>query len=156
MTYVNDDWKTEYLLPKGRRNWSESRAAAAMREVQEETGYECELLDLEMQTRCPPLVEEDDNTPDVVRTAEGKGEPFMLQVRQLGGGGVKLIWWYIAGKITYVQFDTSGREIERQFDHVWLYYDEAVEMLTFEDDRVVMRRAIEIVTANYLNHGGRE
>jgi 8-oxo-dGTP pyrophosphatase MutT (NUDIX family) len=153
MTYVNDDWKTEYLLPKGRRNWSESRAEAAVREVLEETGYECELLDLEMQTRCPPLIEEDENTPDVVRTAEGKGEPFMLQVRQLEGGGVKLIWWYIAGKISFVQFDSEGSEIKRQFEHDWFYYDDAVARLTFEDDRVVVRKAIEIVKANYEKHG---
>jgi len=164
--------RIEYLLAKGRRNWSETRADAAMREVGEETGYACELLDASMETRCPPSVEEDGNTPDEVRTARGRGEPFMLQVREVGEARIKLIWWFVAGSLREGGHEgashspkNTGTELrdgmgvygmgETQFKPVWFRYEEAVERLTFEDDREVVRKAIEIVAANFDEGGER-
>ena len=85
--------KDEYLLAKGRRKCGESRLAAALREVTEETGYQCRALPVTMATRATPLVELG-HTPDVSRTFISVTEPFSLQIRQLSADGdIKLIWW---------------------------------------------------------------
>ena len=41
--------RNEWLLAKGRRNCGESRHQAALREVHEETGLQCRLLQLQCQ-----------------------------------------------------------------------------------------------------------
>jgi len=125
-----------------------------------------------METRCPPSGEEDGNTPDAVRTARGKGEAFMVQIREVGEGRVKLIWWFVAGSLragghegAFLSLKDSGTvlrdgmkvygEGEMQFKAVWFRSEEAVQMLTFEDDRTVLRRAIEIVQSNFDKNGVR-
>jgi 8-oxo-dGTP pyrophosphatase MutT (NUDIX family) len=40
--------KDEWLLAKGRRNCGESRLEAALREVEEETGYKCHVYSVTM------------------------------------------------------------------------------------------------------------
>lgn len=49
--------RDEYVLAKGRRNCGEARQVTAVREVTEETGFQCRLLPLNMHTRAPPAVE---------------------------------------------------------------------------------------------------
>ena len=77
--------RNEYVLAKGRRNCGESRKDAAIREVAEETGYSCSLLDLDMSTRAP-LAVETEQLGDEARFYTGIREPFMLQLRRLGEG----------------------------------------------------------------------
>ncbi len=88
----------EYLFAKGRRNCGESRLAAALREVREETGYSCRALPVIMSTRAPPQVETEQHSPDSPRMYSNLTEPFALQIRQLGEEerNIKLIWWYVA------------------------------------------------------------
>jgi 8-oxo-dGTP pyrophosphatase MutT (NUDIX family) len=45
--------RSEYLLPKGRKDRGESLEQTALRETFEETGYPCKLLPVDMVTRAP-------------------------------------------------------------------------------------------------------
>jgi 8-oxo-dGTP pyrophosphatase MutT (NUDIX family) len=130
----------EWMLAKGRRNIGESRSQAALREIKEETGYSCRLLPLTMKTRAPPAIETGDY-PDEPRLHEQVCEPFMLTCRHLhGNGGVKLIWWYIAAIDESAAVGTG----EEQFKARLVGFEEALSMLTFENDREIVRRAMEI------------
>ncbi|KAL4897372.1 hypothetical protein BDV59DRAFT_170470 [Aspergillus ambiguus] len=136
--------KDEWLLAKGRRNCGESRTDAALREVKEETGYQCHIHPVRMWTRAPAVTEAED-VPDQARSYPGLSEPFMLTVRGLGGNsGVKLIWRYIAA----VEEDVARRAPSSTgcgFRAEFFTYDEALQKLTFQDDRNVLSRAIGLV-----------
>ncbi len=135
----------QWLLPKGRRNVREARAAAALREVAEETGYQCRLLPLTMTTRAPPATEAA-NCPDKPRVHLGVCEPFMVTCRPLGGvNNLKIIWWYIAA----IYEDESPGAGEKQFEVRFFDFEEAERQLTFAADRDVVRKAIQIFDANY-------
>ncbi|KAI0537924.1 NUDIX domain-containing protein [Xylaria digitata] len=132
----------EWILPKGRRNCHESRAAAAQREVREESGYGIALRPLTLPTRAPSDHEPAD-VRDVPRVYNDVVEPFMLDVRDLGKEkGVKLVWWFVA------TLDGTAGEGESQFKATFMRPDRAVERLTFQKDRDVLRRAIEIMEHN--------
>lgn len=89
-------------------------------------------------------------TPDKVRVYENVIEPFMVSVRDITGQGqlevgqqVKLIWFFVA------QVDET-REVavvnDSEVSAVATFgYQQAVERCTFEKDREVLRRAIELV-----------
>ncbi|KAK1994827.1 NUDIX domain-containing protein [Colletotrichum falcatum] len=135
----------EWLLAKGRRNCGESRHEAALREAIEETGFRCRLLPVDMATRAPGPGDDAD-APDAATARQAITEPFMLTTRSLdGGAGVKLIWWYVAA----VDGDTGTKEGtgggETKFEARFFSCGEAVEKLTFESDREVLRRAIDLV-----------
>lgn len=133
----------EYYLPKGRRNVGESRHAAALREATEETGYNCLPLSINLSSRQPSADETDVNAPDHIQEHHNVStEPFMVTLRDLGSGRKNLVWWYIASS-SFVSRD-SGEE--QYAAHTFGYHD-AVERLTFETDRVVVRKAVEIVEA---------
>ncbi|KAI1814560.1 NUDIX domain-containing protein [Poronia punctata] len=133
--------ENEWLLPKGRRNCNESRQAAVVREVREETGYEIKLRPLTLVTRAPAETEAAD-VVDAPRVYDNLTEPFMLDVRDLGKDkGVKLVWWFIAER----EPDGMVGEGEAQFKATFVKIDCAVERLTFQKDRDVMRRAIELM-----------
>jgi 8-oxo-dGTP pyrophosphatase MutT (NUDIX family) len=137
--------KQEWLLPKGRRNCSESRQQAALREVREETGYEAHILPVNMSVRAPPAVELE-NYPDEPRYFESVAEPFVLTLRQLGDRNQKIIWWYIAS----VEERRSGEVNPDEDLEVSLFsYLDAVDKLTYELDKEIVRKAIDLVTATY-------
>ena len=130
----------EWMLAKGRRNVNESRSQAALREMREETGYSCYLLPLTMITRAPPAIETGD-CPDEARVHENVCEPFMLTCRHLhGDGGIKIIWWYIAA----IDESAEVGPGEEQFKTRLVGFEEAVSILTFENDREIVRKAMEI------------
>ncbi|KAI2602728.1 hypothetical protein GGR54DRAFT_487087 [Hypoxylon sp. NC1633] len=129
----------EWLLPKGRRNCNESRKAAAIREVREESGYAIQLRPITMATRAPSELETTD-VKDVPRTYDSLTEPFILDVRDLGKGkGVKLVWWFVA------ELGGIAGEGEAQFKPQFFPYDQAVERLTFQKDRDVLSKALEFM-----------
>jgi 8-oxo-dGTP pyrophosphatase MutT (NUDIX family) len=137
----------EYVLAKGRRNCGESRQAAALREVAEETGFICHLLPLKMYTRAPPAVETE-QLNDKARFYTGICEPFALQVRRLDEGDIKLIWWFIAAvdAETYSKEKLEGR---RGYEVEFYNYTDVLERLTFQQDRDMVKRAIDLVTDSY-------
>ncbi|KAJ6149620.1 hypothetical protein N7471_000819 [Penicillium samsonianum] len=137
--------KNEWLLAKGRRNCGESRHEAALREVREETGYQAHLHPVRMYTRAPPI-DEQGQMPDEPRSYPDLTEPFMVTVRQLGGDGesnVKIIWWYIA-TLDEGGFAGSGGS-EEEFTPVFFSLEEAVKKLSFQNDRMVLQKAIALV-----------
>ncbi|KAI4194099.1 MAG: hypothetical protein LQ350_007966 [Teloschistes chrysophthalmus] len=134
----------EYVLAKGRRNCGETRHEAATREILEETGFPCRLLPLNFSTRAPPAVETE-QLDDQPRYQIGICEPFTLQLRHLAAGQVKLIWWYIAA----VNEDQPSREDLQEKDKFtveFFNYTEVLEKLTFQMDRDLVTKAIEIIT----------
>ena len=138
----------EWLLAKGRRNVGESRAAAAVRELGEETGYQCRLLPLTMTTRAPPA-DETGSCLDEARVHHSACEPFMVTCRHLDGERhVKIIWWYIAA-IDEAVDRTDG---ETQCNAELMSFDQAENRLTYQLDRDIVRNAISIVEYN-LNAG---
>ncbi|KAF3055211.1 hypothetical protein GL218_07492 [Daldinia childiae] len=129
----------EWLLPKGRRNCNESRKDAAIREVREESGCAIRLRPVTMTTRAPSDLEAAD-VKDIPRTYDSLTEAFMLDVRDLGkGNGVKLVWWFIA------ELDSIAGDGEAQFEPKFFRSDEAVKILTFQKDRDVLVKALELV-----------
>ncbi|KAE8150848.1 hypothetical protein BDV25DRAFT_153683 [Aspergillus avenaceus] len=135
--------KDEWLLAKGRRNCGESRKDAALREVEEETGYKCHIHPVTLLTRAPEATESDD-IPDQARSYPNISDHFMLTIRELDdNSGVKLIWWYIA------VFDKRPGDktpsAVGEFTAECFAYDEALQKLTFQDDRNVLSRAIALV-----------
>ncbi|KAK3294910.1 uncharacterized protein B0H64DRAFT_197900 [Chaetomium fimeti] len=142
--------RDEYVLAKGRRNCGEARQATALREVTEETGFACRLLPLNMQTRAPPAVETG-QVDDRPRLYNGVCEPFTLQVRRLGEGQIKLIWWFVAA----VDEETPPKEREapeRDRYAVEFYsYADVLGKLTFQMDREMVKRAIELVENTYAD-----
>ena len=133
-------YRGEWMLAKGRRNIGESRSQAALREMKEETGYSCHLLPLTMKTRAPPAIETGD-CPDEARVHEKVCEPFMLTCRHLHGNGcLKLIWWYVAAIDESVEVGPG----EEQFKTRLVGFEEALGLLTFENDREIVRKAMEI------------
>lgn len=131
----------EWLLAKGRRNCGEHRKDAALREVIEETGFQCHLHPVRMPTRAPPMDEAVD-VPDKARVYDSLTEPFMFTCREINGGkSVKLIWWFIAAL-------DHGADLlpgEEAFRPEFFPCAEALEKVTFPSDREVLERAIELV-----------
>ena len=139
--------KNEWLLAKGRRNCGESRHEAALREVHEETGYQLHLHPVKMRTRAPPM-HEHVHMPDEPHSYPELTEPFMVTMRQLGAGNVdniKIIWWYIAALDEGMVAKAGGNGGEEEFTPEFFPFQEALEKLTFENDREVLRKAIALV-----------
>lgn len=135
--------KDEWLLAKGRRNCGETRRDAALREVREETGYPCHIFPVTMSTRAPAATEMA-NTFDQARCYAGLTEPFMVTIREIEGkSNAEIIWWYIAEVEQDVS--TKGLNGESSFAARFSNYDDALQRLTYNEDRDVLRRAISLV-----------
>ncbi|KAK4140704.1 uncharacterized protein C8A04DRAFT_39712 [Dichotomopilus funicola] len=148
--------RDEYILPKGRRNLGESRQTTAIRETIEETGIPCRLLPVNLVSRvCPAGTaietehDEHQHLPDEARLFEGCAcEPIALQTRHVGEGEVKLIWWFVAA----VNEDEPVGQHERdKFEVEFHRYDTVLEILTFKDDRELVRKAIELAESSVGN-----
>jgi 8-oxo-dGTP pyrophosphatase MutT (NUDIX family) len=136
--------ETEYILAKGRRNINESRLTNALHEVREETGYTCLPLPVTLDTRlCPAEEIPGVFTEDMVRVYENAVEPFMMNIRELWPGDVKVIWFFLAAVDENVPVETVN---DSEVSGVQAFgYEEAVARCTFEGDREVLRRAIALV-----------
>jgi 8-oxo-dGTP pyrophosphatase MutT (NUDIX family) len=139
--------RDEWVLAKGRRACGESRQQTALREVTEETGYQCRLLPLTMTTRVTPKIETE-HTPDIPRTFTNVSEPIAVTIRVLGEQDAKLIWWYVAAIDEEALIDEE-RLGEEKFDVALFSYEEAVKMLTFQFDRDTVKMAINLVKETY-------
>ncbi|KAI1798321.1 hypothetical protein LXA43DRAFT_979817 [Ganoderma leucocontextum] len=148
-----------WLLSKGRKDEGEDLATTAIREVVEETGYPCRLHSVPHLPTCAPLPVElagMDYQPHSARIANNSTEPFMITLRPLGVGMLKLIFWYI-GAVDVPYEEESSRtgnlqpgshQLAEGFDEIRLFdIDEAMEKLAFDGDRVLVRTAVAILTA---------
>ena len=139
--------KNEYVLAKGRRNCGESRQQAAVREILEESGYPCRILQVNMSTRAPPATETE-SLGDVARSCTGICEPFTLQLRCLDKGDIKIIWWYVAAVNEEEPFKTEMQESDK-FNVEFHSYEDVLKKLTFQMDRDMVEHAIKIVNDTY-------
>jgi 8-oxo-dGTP pyrophosphatase MutT (NUDIX family) len=169
--------RADYLLPKGRVERSEHPFFGALRETAEETGYALDALrslPVRMYTRAPAVGAEDSG-PTQVEEAVCE-EPFMCTIREYGttvskrkegetrtattddrlvGHGprhTKIIWWYLA---ELIDDDAPSISHEERRDEDKIYRSEFVnasEVLqhaTFEQDREILRKALELVKGTY-------
>ena len=161
--------RNEWLLPKGRKDRGEGVPATAVRETFEETGYLCRLLPLDMITRAPAATAQTKDAPEIVNACE---EPFTLTLRRTtglraiinngngngsdtgsseenaGNGGVKLIWWFASVRTGEDKVDATQTAVE-SFESAFFGVDEAMRRATFQTDRDVIARAVELVRATY-------
>ncbi|KAE8136383.1 hypothetical protein BDV38DRAFT_284130 [Aspergillus pseudotamarii] len=101
-----------------------------------------------MHTRAPPI-DEQGHIPDKPRYYPNLTEPFMVTMRQLGGDGVndvKINWWYIAHLDEGVVAGSAGKA--EGFTPKFFPLKEAVEKLSFDNDRTVLQKAIALVEAH--------
>ncbi|PNP61265.1 hypothetical protein FNYG_13951 [Fusarium nygamai] len=138
---MRDINRNEYILPKGRRNVGESRHDTAIRETTEETGIPCRLLPISIRSRVCPWDKKD--VPDEARYFGGVCEPISVQMRRIGEGEMKLIWWYVAA----VNMMKPAGRCEDGFEVEWYGYEEVLGKLTFQNDRELVARAIERVVS---------
>jgi 8-oxo-dGTP pyrophosphatase MutT (NUDIX family) len=129
----------QWLLPKGRRNVGENRHDAAIREVTEETGVKCRLLPVTLSSMAPPAGDDGSYIANALRH-ENVCEPFMVTNRVLKDGTIKIIWWYIAA----VDEDAEAGLAEHQFETDFVDFENAPEILTYQSDREIVEKAIEI------------
>ena len=167
--------RNEWLLPKGRKDRGEGVPATAIRETFEETGYPCRLLPLDMITRAPAATAQTKDAPEIVNACE---EPFILTLRRTtglrainnnngsngngsgsgtgtgsseenaGNGGVKLIWWFASVRTGADKVDATQTAVE-SFESAFFGVEEAMRRATFQTDRDVIARAVELVRATY-------
>ncbi|KAF9523687.1 NUDIX hydrolase domain-like protein [Crepidotus variabilis] len=135
--------RDEWLLPKGRKDRGESIEQAAVRETYEETGYACELWPRKMPTRAPLAGVNNVYAPQVV---EGLVEPIAVTIRDMRSeGNHKFIFWFIA-KIKEDVEKAEGTQMDTEnFESVFLDGEATLQKLTFQMDRDIVRKALEIV-----------
>lgn len=134
----------KYLLPKGRKDQGESITDAAVRETFEETGYPCTLFPVQMPTRAPAPGNDLPNTE--MCTVDGGKEAIAVHVRPTGDPPVatKLVFWFIAQATGADRIEGSQMSYEN-FVSVFLPLDEAAKKFTYETDRKVVEKAVELV-----------
>ena len=107
------------------------------------------LLPVKMGSRAPPTVETEPVAGDVLRVYDGIQEPFMLQIRRLQSqGDVKLVWWFVAAVEEEEAVNGPMGAGEERYEVLFCGYEEAVGKLTFQLDRDMVKRAVEIVGAS--------
>ena len=125
--------KSEYLLPKGRKDKGESLADAAVRETFEESGYQCELVAHSLPTRAIGS-----GTDGLVEHME----PISCQQR-MNRGARKIIFWFVAkGDSTAVKMEGTQDEGE-DFESKWVDIEHGLEMLSYEDDMRTAEMAVK-------------
>jgi hypothetical protein len=156
---------------------SSQKAALSARETAEETGYALDALralPVRMYSRAPAVGAEDSG-PTQVEEAVCE-EPFMCTIREYGttvskrkegetrtattddrlvGHGprhTKIIWWYLA---ELIDDDAPSISHEERRDEDKIYRSEFVnasevlQRATFEQDREILRKALELVKGTY-------
>lgn len=135
------------MLAKGRKDQFENDLlATALRETHEETGYQCKPLPLSIITRAPAPGADIKDSPAGLQVSECT-EAFALTIRNISPTNVKLIYWYIADATSEAEEEGTRMPSESAFSSHWYDLDEAVETLTYEHDRNVVRQAAELVRA---------
>lgn len=153
--------RNEWLLPKGRKDRGESLEQTALRETFEETGFPPILLPVGMHTRAPdPAANLKDGPPGMF--VPQCAEPFAGSVRQIAERNTKFTWWFTAivddaprwprasdGEVARVDGTMTDSEC---FESEWVDVDGpdgAEGRVTYENDRELVRKAVELVRATY-------
>ena len=135
---------SQYLLPKGRKNPSETIEAAALRETFEETGIRSELL----PHAFPHLAPLSDDAEKKIRAGEEarplSTEPIAVQQREIKGVW-RVIFWYLAQADSTVAKVEGTQEAHEQYDTVWADAADAPGMMSRPGDEQIVRTAIQVV-----------
>lgn len=138
--------KDEWLLPKGRKDRGESIEVTAVRETYEETGYPCKLLPMNMITRAPEAAST--SSDDSPQNVNGACEPISVTIRTLGENSVKIIWWFATCVLDNAAEKTKGTLLHYEtYESKFLPAMEALERITFDTDREIIRKAYEFAGA---------
>lgn len=139
--------KNEYILSKGRKDQFEAGLLdTAMRETHEETGFPCRPYPVAQLTRAPLPGADIKDTKDGVPVLNCV-EPFALTIRNISPDNVKLIYWFIAEATASVADEGTRMPSESAFTSCWFTPEDAIERLTHEHDRDVVRKAVALVRA---------
>lgn len=137
-------WKRngEVFLPKGRKNIGETLEDAAVRETYEETGVQVRLLPLEI----PTLV-----TPGAAAKLDSRlnTEPVAFSQRTVGHSIIKLIFWFCAHGDSTAAHEIGTQEEGEDLDPVWVNIENAVQTITFQDDKEVAGRVIQLYDLSF-------
>jgi 8-oxo-dGTP pyrophosphatase MutT (NUDIX family) len=107
-------------FPKGTLNPGEASEAAALREVREETGYDTKII------AALPQIEYS------FTLADGKHYH-------------KVVDFYVM-ELANDNEPQPRREATETFENLWLGFDEAMELLTHDDSKELLKQAIRIVS----------
>jgi 8-oxo-dGTP pyrophosphatase MutT (NUDIX family) len=131
-------WKEngELFLPKERKNIGEALEDAAVRVTYEETGVRVTLLSLKIPTLATPGAA-------AQLGCELSTEPVAFSQRLTGDGILKLIFWFAAKGDSTAARDVGTQEEGEDFDPVWIDLEDAVQALTFGDDKEIAERVIQ-------------
>ncbi|KFH44404.1 Diadenosine hexaphosphate hydrolase-like protein [Hapsidospora chrysogenum ATCC 11550] len=129
----------EHMLPKGRKDLSETLEQTAKRETFEETGIRIELLPVDINTLAtmPSSVEVADRPKAVI-------EPIALSQR-VTQGVLKVIFWYVALADSAIIRQEGTQQENEEFDTIWTDFDHVTSVLSFDDDRRIAQAAIAAV-----------
>jgi adenylylsulfate kinase-like enzyme len=146
--------KREWLLPKGRKNVNETLLAAAVRETFEETGYHCSLMPLVMKTRATPLTITNEHIRDISRKISDISEPLMISLREIEATPTnqKIIFWYVTQIDEQFPRQTNTQMMNENFEAKLVSVDEANRLLTYDDDKELVRTALELYRNTYKLH----
>ncbi|KAH8691961.1 NUDIX hydrolase domain-like protein [Talaromyces proteolyticus] len=146
--------KNQFYFPKGRKNRGETLEDAAVRETYEESGYPCQLLQHNCLSTKAPCPNQDKRSLDslldknVGEKNELHTEPFAVQQWVYQDGVRKLIFWFLATADSlqppHENTQDEGEEKDN-FEAHWINIEGALAMLTFEDDRELIRKALEVL-----------
>ncbi|THX12873.1 NUDIX domain-containing protein [Aureobasidium pullulans] len=123
---VRERKTNEFLLPKGRKDMGEDLQATAVRETTEETGYAATILPLKAATHA----------------TNDHGEPIARTERK-SGDVLKTIYWFASSVNSQGAHQQDTQQEGEDFESVWMNPDEAIERLTYHDDREVARMVID-------------
>lgn len=74
----------------------------------------------------------------------GHTEPIAVQQR-VSNGVLKIIFWYIGAADSTVVADRGTQQEGEDFENVWTPFDRLDVSLTFEDDKVICQKVIEVI-----------
>ncbi|THZ67739.1 NUDIX domain-containing protein [Aureobasidium pullulans] len=123
---VRERKTNEFLLSKGRKDMGEDLQATAVRETTEETGYAATILPLKTATRA----------------TNDHGEPIARTERK-SGDILKTIYWFASSVDSQGAHQKDTQQEGEDFESVWMNPGEAIERLTYHDDREVARMVID-------------
>jgi len=146
---VHQRTRNEWLLPKGRKDERERVEDAALRETYEETGWPCKLWPMTITTRAPPPpgVAISPSEAYIPRQSPNCIEPIAITIRTLPAGGIKLIYWFIT-TVTGEDKVEGTQMANEDFESHFMSIPQALERLTFQCDRQLVQKAIDIVSTS--------